>query len=720
MSSTSKLLEQLSLHLNEGSRESFRSFFNSALGHLPLLLNYDPIHLYLGVNYLQADPARLSLYNLSGISLSTIDKERLNDKIEIPTEVKRYAIFSKLAYTKKSGDFLPKLKCHYSSIRLCLEVPSTHFWPEHYLIIDEEEKAIVLVIRGTKELSDFANDAFAMPVPLHNRHGHEGSTELKTSSETETDSIPRVHCGIKNVVSALLQPGYLDGSEVIGGLWIGGAVANAKDGEGRRLFNSNTSIDDELSYEAIRNRKGIACVIQKLINQLGGGYSIFCVGHSLGAGISSLLVMELRRMLIVPTETLPPTDGLFASSIYSGIVKQNPIYAIGYGMPSTSSADLACLASLTHRELENLFCDKIPSEMSLPTCKWKGAARMHLPMITTVIIGDDIVPRMSLDALSHLNRVISDPIISAEIRTDAFETSARHIHAVATNFVETHVPQKAVALVGTLGNQIGNHIETLRQSSGAAATGVVINAVGNSVNFLASMASQHIGSAASTIATASVARLKTAVSGSISGSILSSSTLSTPLSTSTTMTTDSTTSSSLYTLKVPLDDKEIDTINEKNTNSIVEKKEDTRKEEEDDEDEEDLLTPIRNREGDLTPRFAPLQEIESDIQSMSISSTVTTSEKSLAMISEIKTLISLYINEWILANVGKEQKLVPPGRIYHFSRVEDESKREENGKGNNLFCARLVPPRLFQYLALSQTYLSDHSCAGYVKVLNAC
>jgi hypothetical protein len=770
----SSLAERLSSHLHEGSRESGLAFLNSALGHLPLLLNYDPIHLLLGIRYLSSDPARLMKhgFDTKEIYINNSDKAgyigKEIDASEIPREVKRYAKFSKLAYTKRPFDFLPKIKCYHPSIKMVLQVPSTHFWPEHFLVVDEEEKAIVLVIRGTKELSDFANDAFAMPVPW-NKSEH------------------KVHCGIGNVASALLQPGYLDGSEAIGGLWVGGAVAHAKIDD-QRLFSSTSSsssssltslgengsdivVLEEEECEAIRDRRGIACVIQMLINHLGGGYSVLCVGHSLGGGVSSLLAMELRRMLKMPLDNdddiardLQQTGeevkeskndennkDIDAQCIHSVLVKQNPVYAICYGIPSTTSGALACIASKTHDEIEELFHGKAPRVMKTPKCKWKGAARMHLPMVTSVIVGDDIVPRMSLDSLSHLYRVISDPVVSAEIRQDAAETAVRHFHSTASNFVEAHVPQQAVALVnhigqhigshlsnrmdvvrhtsGVIGNHIGhhigNHIETVRQSGTAVAKSAVASAVGSSVNFLSSMASQHIqglaGSATAAI-TSSVSAASAITSSVSAASAIRSSTLSGSSSSSSTTTT--TTTSSLS--SVPLPELQLLNLSSKDEKNTVKEEIDAKsssssssaaasitatinennKDDQEDEDEEDLFTPIKR--GDSSPSFSPFQVTTSSLDSSSSSSSSSSPEVSNITIvdSELNQAISLYLSEWIQANVGKDQRLVPPGRVYHFVKVNDEE---------NTYRVRESLPKMFQTLSLSQTYLSDHSCSGYVQ-----
>ena len=153
-------------------------------------------------------------------------------------------------------------------------------------------------------------------------------------------------------------------------------------------------------------------------------WRVLIVGHSLGAGIGSIFALKARNILIFPgyevpsslPSLVPQTLDTMANTVIVAPIS-TPVYALGYGVPAVLDSTLSAIGSLTEWECAKLRKYPMYNEFKgpLPKIAWSHS----LPFISSVVIGDDIVPRLTVASVNALNKMMADPALYTAAKTHA-------------------------------------------------------------------------------------------------------------------------------------------------------------------------------------------------------------------------------------------------------------------------------------------------------------
>ena len=105
------------------------------------------------------------------------------------------------------------------------------------------------------------------------------------------------------------------------------------------------------------------------------GFGVMFCGHSLGGAIASAAALLLAEYFI--PDGAEPDAGAWVTNMSSGLPARRPIRAVSFASPVTMTADLAT-----------------------------RAARGSVPLVTTVVLGSDIIPRVGHGQVRELRRVL--------------------------------------------------------------------------------------------------------------------------------------------------------------------------------------------------------------------------------------------------------------------------------------------------------------------------
>ena len=152
----------------------------------------------------------------------------------------------------------------------------------HYVAVSLQQKQIIVGIRGTSSLEDLLTDCCGRAV----RYRSDEDDEVSARVEVRAAQPHQIHCHDGDDESAI---------EITSGherIWI--------------LEDSNHDDDDDNNDDAIRCHEGILICAKRLANQiqpliqqlvLEEDYRVVLCGHSLGAGVASLVAVVLRTRL---------------------------------------------------------------------------------------------------------------------------------------------------------------------------------------------------------------------------------------------------------------------------------------------------------------------------------------------------------------------------------------------------------------------------------------
>ncbi|KAJ1023498.1 hypothetical protein NDA16_003115 [Ustilago loliicola] len=105
------------------------------------------------------------------------------------------------------------------------------------------------------------------------------------------------------------------------------------------------------------------------------GFGVMFCGHSLGGAIASAAALLLAEYFI--PDGAEPDSGTWVTNMSSGLPARRPIRAVSFASPVTMTADLATRAALG-----------------------------SVPLVTTVVLGSDIIPRVGHGQVRELRRVL--------------------------------------------------------------------------------------------------------------------------------------------------------------------------------------------------------------------------------------------------------------------------------------------------------------------------
>lgn len=105
------------------------------------------------------------------------------------------------------------------------------------------------------------------------------------------------------------------------------------------------------------------------------GFGVMFCGHSLGGAIASAAALLLAEYFI--PDGAEPDAGIWVTNMSSGLPARRPIRAVSFASPVTMTADLASRAALG-----------------------------SVPLVTTVVLGSDVIPRVGHGQVRELRRVL--------------------------------------------------------------------------------------------------------------------------------------------------------------------------------------------------------------------------------------------------------------------------------------------------------------------------
>ncbi|KAJ1022106.1 hypothetical protein NDA18_005340 [Ustilago nuda] len=105
------------------------------------------------------------------------------------------------------------------------------------------------------------------------------------------------------------------------------------------------------------------------------GFGVMFCGHSLGGAIASAAALLLAEYFI--PDGAEPDSGTWVTNMSSGLPARRPIRAVSFASPVTMTADLATRAAMG-----------------------------SVPLVTTVVLGSDVIPRVGHGQVRELRRVL--------------------------------------------------------------------------------------------------------------------------------------------------------------------------------------------------------------------------------------------------------------------------------------------------------------------------
>jgi hypothetical protein len=266
--------------------------------------------------------------------------------------------------------------------------------PAHLIIRDRGRKALVVTIRGTATVRDILADAAALPIPFGGGNAHTGMAaavdgllhyrvphgeSLVTSLKDNAEPQARAVVGDASQTLGMANPtGFT--------VPLAAAVAQQQDHTSTAIATAadNTSTARAGGYVPASvypcvQSIGVSGVLQLLQGFLTSypDYRVVITGHSLGAGIASLLTWKLCQILFhfrcqqvvlgsSDNDIAQATGAQHASNsssppwLSSCLIPPRPINCWAFAAPTSMSPELAVLASLSQAELEDALLQDEP------------------------------------------------------------------------------------------------------------------------------------------------------------------------------------------------------------------------------------------------------------------------------------------------------------------------------------------------------------------------
>ena len=359
--------------------------------------------------------------------------------------------------------------------------------PAHVLLRDRDAKAYVLAVRGTDSLWGLVSDLAASVVDLDKGYtvlsarsqarGSKAKKGKKTPStsrvdtshasvlslDVDDDDAPAgppithgAHAGLLLCASAFLSDAYATdvtpSVERSLAIWRAGDVAAAEKA-GEAPPPPPIPFAACLAAATSLGLHGLPAVLHALFScvpecVLENGWRCVLVGHSLGGGVATLLCARMRQAY---STALRPDSPLFKSPLLEArltavLASPLPVFAVVVAPPSCVTPDLSSVLSCTPsgaRALMGAGCD-LPTD---PSPLWD-----RRPLVTSLILGEDVVPRLSIPALTVACEELADPKLGEAAKSAGANASALLSAAVlnASTPLRTAVSSAAAATVGAL------------------------------------------------------------------------------------------------------------------------------------------------------------------------------------------------------------------------------------------------------------------------------
>jgi hypothetical protein len=324
---------------------------------------------------------------------------------------------------------------------LYLSPPSTSFRQPipHIIGRDADRKALVVAIRGTGTLRDILSDMAARPIPFAGGAAHTGmAAAVDGLLHYDADAAMGVRCAqpaaqataegapatppAANFAVPFVAALAKESVELQGALPAQGPLTVS--GRGFDPLTVTPALDSV-------GLGGVAVIVQRALRTYPD-HRVVITGHSLGAGVAALLTVKLYRIILgLRVKSLRGmSEGGEASAqprLLSSIVPPRPLSCWAYAAPSCMTPELAVLSSLSTNELEGaMISDPVTTarilgpvaaervlaaraghEAELSTadaeCIATWPSWMHdQPLVTSVVYGHDLVPRLTVDSLKAL------------------------------------------------------------------------------------------------------------------------------------------------------------------------------------------------------------------------------------------------------------------------------------------------------------------------------
>lgn len=257
------------------------------------------------------------------------DAEHLDTSISLKKEYLDYAIWAYESDTKLLQEFLGEEFSILQHNTLVSGVVRPGY-VGHYMAVSDKKKLVVIGIRGTSTLEDLLTDCCGRAISYGGHHDEEYHSRIEVRAAEPHH---------------VLQANEQGDIEVMSGH--------------ERIWVEEQHDDDDGQY-SIRCHEGILICAKRLADKiqtsieklvLGDGYNLLLCGHSLGAGVASLVAVVLRtrlppladssnkgRMKVVafaPPPVLDHDSAFAASSYTTSIVNNSDI------IPRSSLANIA-------------------------------------------------------------------------------------------------------------------------------------------------------------------------------------------------------------------------------------------------------------------------------------------------------------------------------------------------------------------------------------------
>jgi hypothetical protein len=320
--------------------------------------------------------------------------------------------------------------------------------PAHILVRDASRKAIVVSIRGTSSLRDIVRDAAATPEPMTGGATAHGGMAACADGLSHYKLPPTLDPRLR---TPRTQPaGERSSEEPAAGATTRKSGAGVS-GSAAALAGSVSAMNAGVAAVAAAGTTvystptgpappailppmesfgvaGIPSLLQRAVIAFPDHRIVF-VGHSLGAGIAALLAMRTVRTLLVAAVKSAaafrggPWEVLHTVLTQYLVMPPRPINVYCYAPPQCAGPELAALGSMSAADLDSagllrkagsgdggltlpvaaVMHQVVRSVAGDPAVAADWLLLRHLPMATSVVFQDDIVPRLSVASLLELH-----------------------------------------------------------------------------------------------------------------------------------------------------------------------------------------------------------------------------------------------------------------------------------------------------------------------------
>jgi hypothetical protein len=360
-------------------------------------------------------------------------------------EIRYFLPFAVAAYGRSKAEVLACLRGAGVNTEdddlLHAELVDRPLVPAHILVRDAARKAIVVSIRGTSSLRDIVRDAAATPEPMSGgatAHGGmaacaDGLSHYKLPPTLDPRlRTPRTQpAGERSseapAAGATSHSARANCSVSVSAMNAGVAPAAAADTTVHSTPTGPAPPEILPPMESF-GVAGVPSLLQRAVIAFPDHRIVF-VGHSLGAGIAALLAMRTVRTVIVAAVKSAavfrggPWEVLHTVLTQYLVMPPRPIHVYCYAPPQCAGPELAALSSMSAADMDGagllrkagsgggaltlpvaaVMHHLVRSVAGDPSVAADWLLLRHLPLATSVVFQDDIVPRLSVASLLELH-----------------------------------------------------------------------------------------------------------------------------------------------------------------------------------------------------------------------------------------------------------------------------------------------------------------------------